>query len=118
MPRKYTLDQLAMRIHEREVQRTTNAEDLTLEGIGAVGGWNSVSAEHRKNWNLTDDDMNDIETALQNNSVFETEIVKTKETTVAQCNDAVQRMKLGDCSKFNHLPPFLREYYGKTCPPM
>ena len=40
MPRIYTLDQLAMRIHEREVQRATNAEDLTLEGIGAVGGWN------------------------------------------------------------------------------
>ena len=113
MPRIYTLDQLAMRIHEREVQRATNAEDLTLEGIGAVGGWNSVSAEYRKNWNLTDDDMYDIESALQNNSVFETEIVKTKETTVAQCNDAVQRMKRGDCSKFNHLPPFLREYYGK-----
>ena len=113
MPRRYTIDQLAMRIHEREVQRASKAEDLTLEGIGAVGGWNQVRPEYRKNWNLTDDDMVDIENALQAGSVFETEIVKTKETTVSQCNDAVQRMKRGDHSRFNHLPPFLREYYGK-----
>ena len=113
MPRIYTLDQLAMRIHERQVQRASQSEDLTLEGIGAVGGWNKVRPEYRKNWNLTDDDMLDIENALEANSVFETEIVKTKETTIEQCNDAVQRMKQGDHSKFNHLPPFLREYFGK-----
>ena len=61
MPRRYTLDQLAQRIHERETQRATGTQDLTLEGIGAAGHWNEISPEQRKNWNLTDDDMVDIE---------------------------------------------------------
>ncbi len=40
-------------------------------------------------------------------------MVVTNETSLEQANDSLKRMKKGDCSKFNHLPQFLREYYGK-----
>ena len=112
MPR-YSLDQLAQRIKARDEKRESGAVNLLMEGVGAEGGWNEVSYEERNNWNLTDQDMDDIEEALENNAKFETEIVKTDESTVDQANDSLERMKRGDVSKFNHLPPFLREYYGK-----
>ena len=112
MPR-YSLDQLAQRIMARDEKRKNGNFNLVMEGVGADGGWNEVSYEERNNWNLTDQDMHDIEEALESNDRFETEIVKTDESTVDQVNDSVERMKKGDVSKFNHLPPFLREYYGK-----
>ncbi|MBO4863310.1 MAG: hypothetical protein J5517_02990 [Eubacterium sp.] len=110
----YTPDQLAERYKAREEMRLKSAGEFLLEGPGSDGGWNAASPFIRRNWNLTEDDMKDIEKSLADEKfIFETDIVKTEESTVAQCNDAMKRMKKGDYSKFNHLPVFLREYYGK-----
>ena len=43
--------------------------------------------------------MHDIEEALESNDRFETEIVKTDESTVDQVNDSVERMKRTSASK-------------------
>ena len=85
---KYTLDQLAERFKERR--------------------------EKQQSQELTAQDMLEIEEALaQQNGRFRSDAVKTEESTLEQVNDSMTRMKQGDVSKFNHLPRFLREYYGK-----
>jgi hypothetical protein len=84
----YTLDQLAERFQARRKQE--KAQGLTAQ------------------------DMLDIEEALaQQNVRFNSDIVKTEESSLDQVNDSTKRMMQGDVSKFNHLPGFLREYYGK-----
>ena len=112
---KYTLDQIAERIMAREEARKNGDYFMTLEGVGGEGGWNNTTYDEKHNWNLTPMDIRDITEILSEDDEkpFKTEIVKSKNSSVAQCNDAVLRMKAGDCSKFNHLPPFMREYFGK-----
>ena len=83
MPR-YTLDQLAERFKERREKQQSQA--------------------------LTNQDMLDIEEALsQQDSRFNSDAIKTEESSLDQINDSTRRMKQGDVSKFNHLPWFLRE---------
>ena len=115
MPRlKYKLDDLLKRVKAREEIRSLgNPQFYVFSGVGAEGKWNESSPVDRNNWNLTDEDMKDIEAALKTKNVFTSQMVVTNETSLEQANDSLKRMKKGDCSKFNHLPQFLREYYGK-----
>ena len=112
---KYNLDHLVFRLNERLKVREEMHDPLyRVDGqYGSEGGWNEAPNHVKKNWNLTEIDMKDIEEALEEDSVFATNNVVTRESSVNDCNDAMERMKRGDCSKFNHLPPLLREYYGK-----
>ena len=110
---KYTLDHLFNRIDAREDVREKVGPYFVMFRIGAEGNWNNTSMEKRKNWNLTESDMEDIRNALESGDIFRSDTVETEESTLAQINDSVERMKKGDCSKFNHLPHFLREYYGR-----
>lgn len=109
---KYSLDELALRIMAREEKRKQSGFPYAVDE-GPEGDWNQASVTEKTNWNLTENDMEDIESALADYGAFETDVVENKETNREQCNDAVQRIKNGDCSKFNHLPHFLREYYGR-----
>lgn len=115
MPRlKYKLDDLLKRVRVREeIRSISNPQFYVFSGLGAEGKWNETSPVDRNNWNLTDEDMKDIEAALKTKNVFTSQMVVTNETSLEQANDSLKRMKKGDCSKFNHLPQFLREYYGK-----
>ena len=110
---KTSLDEIASRIMAREEKRKQSGFPYIMKE-DPVGDWNHSSVTEKTNWNLTEKDIKDIQSALADSGVFETDIVETKETNREQCNDAVQRMKNGDCSKFNHLPHFLREYYGRN----
>ena len=57
--------------------------------------------------------MGRIEAALAEDRPFTDKAVETEESSLEQINDAVQRMQRGDVSKYNHVPQFLREYYGR-----
>lgn len=64
-------------------------------------------------WFLNDEELRTIEEMLKRQDTFEMEI-KDKESTPKLRNEAVRRMqKNGDFSMYNHIPPVLREYYGR-----
>ena len=65
-------------------------------------------------WLLTNDDMARIEEQLQkNDSVFAHKAIESEESKVADRNAAMSAIKMNDISQFNHLPAFLKEYYGR-----
>ena len=78
-----------------------------------AAGPDGVTASERNNWNVTAADMGRIEAALAEDRPFTDKAVETEESSLEQINDAVQRMQRGDVSKYNHVPQFLREYYGR-----
>ncbi len=64
-------------------------------------------------WNVLSEDLDEIEAALNSEELFTDSIIETEESSLSQINDCLKRMRTGDVSKFNHLPAFLREYYGR-----
>ncbi len=72
----------------------------------------NLDIEHH-NWNVLSEEFDDIETALNSDELFTDSLIETDESSLSQINDCLKRMRTGDVSKFNHLPAFLREYYGR-----
>lgn len=104
-------DALAARYLELQNQRAGGL--LTYAPTRAVPGPDGVSAAERNNWNVAAADMADIEAVLADDQPFTDKRVETAESTLDQINDAVQKMQQGDVSRYNHVPQFLREYYGR-----
>ena len=67
-----------------------------MDGTGLEGNWQNASVTEKTNWNMTNEDMEDVKKALETSGTFATDIFKTKESSREQCNDAVQRMKNGE----------------------
>ena len=107
------MDRLAKRFIERDKKRVNPGINSAWTGEAAEAGWAERPLYERNNWNVGEQDENDIYQALVSGERFTDRQVETKESTVQQCNEAVQKMQLGDCSYFSHLPPFIREYYGR-----
>lgn len=69
---------------------------------------------HPFGWILSPEDMQHIGTIIgKNGARFVSEITEDKESTVQKRNDALNAIKQGDVSKYNDLPNFLKEYYGR-----
>lgn len=63
---------------------------------------------------LSDKEMDNVKNLVENNkNVFANKIVETKESKVSDRNKAIEAIKKGDISLYNHLPAFLKEYYGR-----
>lgn len=105
------LDNLALEFIELE-QRRANGDAAFAPGNDAVIS-GAVSAAERSNWNVTAADVGRIEAALADGQPFTDPAIQTKNSSLAQINDAVRRIKAGDVSKYSHVPQFLREYYGR-----
>ena len=104
-------DTLARKYLDLEKRRA--AGEFTYGKTDPAPGADGVSAEERNNWNVTEADMDEIEAALRDGTPFTDKSLETEESDLDQINDAVRRMQNGDISKYNHLPQFLREYYGR-----
>ncbi len=65
-------------------------------------------------WILSPADMQKVEGLLsKDGNAFANKIIENKESKLKQRNQAVEAIKKQDISKFNHLPPMLKEYYGR-----
>ena len=106
-------DNIATTMIEREQQRQTKGVNAIWTGEAAVNDWNDRPLYEKNNWNVGERDAEDIKLAIEERSVFVDKQVETKESSVEQCNEAVQAMEAGDCSKFSQLPQFMREYYAR-----
>ena len=62
---------------------------------------------------LSDNEMKTIRDLMDKNEVFVNRIVEVNESTVNDRNKAIEAIKKGDISLFNHLPAFLKEYFGR-----
>lgn len=103
-------DNLARKFLDLEKRRTEGEfTALWRENNDPYG----VSVAERNNWNVAAADMEEIADALRDPQPFRYSKLETEESTLDQINDAVRRMEAGDVSKYNHLPQFLREYYGR-----
>ena len=73
--------------------------------------------QKRKNdfgWILSAKDMKNVESMLaKKDAGFANKVVETKESSVKARNKAIETIKKGDISMYNHLPAFLKEYYGR-----
>ena len=103
-------DRLAYKFIDLERRRA--AGEFTYATLYPAAGQEGVSAE-RINWNVAASDMSEIERVLAGDEPLTDKVIETDESNIDQINDAVRRMKQGDVSKYNHLPQFLREYYGR-----
>lgn len=104
-------DILARQYLELARQREEGA--FTYVRKGPAAGPEVAAASERSNWNVTAADIPRIEAALADDSPFTDKAIETEESSLKQINDAVQRMRRNDVSKYNHVPQFLREYYGR-----
>lgn len=104
-------DVLARQYLELARRRAEGA--FTFVRKDTAAGPPDASAWERNNWNVTAADMAGIEAALADDRPFTDSAIETEESNLYQINDAVRKMQRGDVSRYNHVPQFLREYYGR-----
>ena len=73
-----------------------------------------ASKDYTMGWILSDKDMSTIEDLIKKDgNAFASKVVESKESSVLDRNKALIAIKDGDISLFNHLPDFIKEYYGR-----